>query len=79
MGCLFGYTAVLGLKACLLSNMVREFPVISNRSSNIAEYTALAWELDNGKCKPRVRIIPLDTFGEWFDPFHSGEDLEVNI
>lgn len=26
----------LGLKACLLSNMVREFPVVSNRSSNIA-------------------------------------------
>ena len=37
MGCLFGYTAVLGLKVCLLSNTVREFPVVGNQSSNIAE------------------------------------------
>lgn len=37
MGCLFGYTAVLGLKERLLSDTVREFPVVGNRSSNIAE------------------------------------------
>ena len=63
MGRFFGYRAALDLKVCLLSKAVREFPVVSNQSSNIAEKTALAWKLDNGNCKLRARIIPLDTFG----------------